>query len=1051
IARLLQESHANGTNCFIEPNKLDEWRQRLARLPLSSDDVNTVLVRLQREKDTDVLRARLFYLIIYIRGEERSLHSSTTTEGDTVVASIERNLIDLLDASTQLSFKAIYPQLRELAAIAPKMRVFGININEIREDVACYHENRDEDDPFCAVAEAIREATHRRLCAKVIVLINELDSYLRSDQKTAFVAYRYCSSTQEQKDEELASTLYTSLLGVREQLRLIWNDPFSGTKIDSTADGGYGAESLFFSNSIEQTIQLIAPFKKLLVANDHHSFAGKLAQTVKAIDSRRFHEMRIGTTRDALKRLIFELAGLDHPSKGRALFSLMTLDCILENLSLVYYSNIVNSELAVVTSDNYGRVIKILPELVLCAIANGQGTAALRQLALEMKTRIASAGTVSRVEAQILLKEMSEELQGFVYNLSKFVTDLLNSAHSANPSERNDPSQVRLLNDIVREKTTHLCANLMSSLILYLGGEGSPLIRQLATVKHHMLPDNQSSEPTVDNAIFHFGPDIVRNARDVEDIWFMGRKGASESSMSRIVRERNMTNVDVPRGFGLCTRTWSMVSGSPANETALKDVIRSEVEVLEQRTGKHFGKPNNPLLLIVRSGAILSMPGILPTIGHIGLNQGIVEQWSETLDESYRAHHAYLRFLFNYAEIVFANRGVTVRSLYRGLYSNRIADLCVADITVMHDTVDKVRRNIADATGGLQVPDDPFDQLIESVFTVFSSYNFDTIVAHHAELRSIPEHYQTACLIQDCLPMFSAQDCSGIYLTRNPLDGGEEQIEYIHDFGEDLAGGRASPESTRKFRSIYPSQYDELKQMGRFSEEKNSSPMDVEFAIRFGKLYILQARPLTLAPMADVVTAYKMYRAGLMSVTDLIQRTRRVVGRPLINTFMTEIDKQSNTPIASGQPIAGGVVAGRIVFNAKNIKDYPGEHIIFIAKSNVPKMAGRKSGIDGYISEEGGVTSHAALVSVGKLPCIVGVKWRKYGKGIHIGNDAYLKEGDVITLDANDGYIYQGRLPVLASPENHPEYLEAERAILAIAQTLEDIGYFPPPSRGRVI
>ena len=983
ITMLLRESRDTETNFFIEPAKLDEWRQELARLPLSSDDVNSVLVRLQREKNTEVIQARLFYLINYIRSEERSLHSSSTTEGDTIVAGIEQNLIDLLDASSQSLFKAIYPQLRELAAIAPKMRVFGININEIREDVGCYHEDRDDSDPFCAVAEAIREATHRRLCAKVITLISDLDSYLQSDEKSAFVAFRYCSATREQKDEELASPLYSSLLGIRQQLRLIWNDPFSGTKLDSDSDHERRKDSVFFSESIDQTMQLIAPFKDLLVTHDHHGFIGKLALTVKAIDSQRFREMKIGTTRDALKHLIFELGGLDDPNKGRALFSLMTLDCIMENLSLVYYSNIVNSELAVVNDDNYGRAIRMLPELVMCAIANGQGTATMRQLALEMKARIASTDTISRVEAQTLLKEMSEELQGLVYRLSKFVSDMMNSAHSASPSERNDPNQIRLLNDIIREKTTHLCANLMSSLILYLGGEGSPSIRQLATVKHHMQPDNRSVDPTVNDVVFRFGLDIVGNVRDDEDIWFMGRKGASESAMSRIIRERQMANVDVPPGFGLCTQTWPMVAGSPENEAALKEVVRGEVAVLEQRTGKIFGSPVNPLLLIVRSGAIISLPGILPTIGHIGLNQDTVEQWSRTLAEPYRAHHAYLRFLFNYGEIVFADQGVTARSLCRDLFSNRLTELCVTDILVMRDTIDKVRQNIADTTGGLQVPYEAFEQLNTSIFKIFSSYDFDTIIANHAELRSIPQHYQTACLIQDCLPVFSKQDCSGIYLTRNPLDGGEEQIEYIHAFGEDLAGGRASPESTLKFRSNYPEQYAELKQIGTFAEEENSSPMDVEFAIRSGKIYILQARPLTLAPMADVVTAYKMYKANLMSVTDLLKRTRRIVGRPLMNTFMSELDKQSNTPIASGQPIAGGVVSGRIILNAKNINNYPDEHIIFMAKSNVPKMAGRKSGIDGYISEEGGVTSHAALVSIGKLPCIVGVRWRKYGKGIH--------------------------------------------------------------------
>jgi phosphohistidine swiveling domain-containing protein len=125
------------------------------------------------------------------------------------------------------------------------------------------------------------------------------------------------------------------------------------------------------------------------------------------------------------------------------------------------------------------------------------------------------------------------------------------------------------------------------------------------------------------------------------------------------------------------------------------------------------------------------------------------------------------------------------------------------------------------------------------------------------------------------------------------------------------------------------------------------------------------------------------------------------------------------------------------------IKKYPNEHIIFITKSNVPREVNLQSEIDGYISEEGGVTSHAALVSIGKLPCIVGVKWRKYGSRVFLGDTVDMKEGEVITLDANDGYIYRGKLPIQASSENDPEYLEAEKAILEIYGKAEEYTIIP--------
>jgi phosphohistidine swiveling domain-containing protein len=1014
------------------------------RLPSSSDEVNEILVELAREENIDVIRAKLFYIVIYIRTAERSLSSSSTTEGDLIVGNIERNLVDLLNAYGKERLFSVYSQLRELAAIAPKLRVFGINIHELREDVACYHEDRSEDDPFYAVAEAIREAAHRRLSGEVIKLINDLIAYLESDDVYTFISCRYCKATREEKDMELNAPVFERLLNAREQLKLIWNDPFSGNLATETKEGERNKETAqFLDGSIVLVKQMTDPFVSLIEELDTGEFLKSLEGTVQAIENRKFEGMEIGTTRFALNLLIFDLAGSNEEKKGRAILYLMALDCILENLSLIYYSNIVNSELAKINDDNFDRATSILPDLVLCSRATGQGTKVMRRLASEMKLRIQKRGSISRVEAQTGIKEMSEELLSYIYRLSLFVNNILKVADSTIPVEENDRLQVRLLNDMIREKTTHLCGNLMANLGNYLGGEGSPATRQLAATESHASPDKKGSEPRVSDVVFRFGPDIEKDIHDEEDVWFMGRKGTSETMMSRMVREHKLTGVDVPGGFGLCTRTWSMVSGNSAMRSALKNVIRTEVRLLEQRTGKQFCGNEDPLLLVARSGAIVSMPGILPTIGHIGLNEDIVVSWAKTLDQPVRAYHAYLRFVFNYAEVVFDDFGVNSRTIYEGFHTRRIAELCVNDVEQMKKTIDMVKKNIFELTGGLQVPDEGYEQLFTSVFSVFSAYKYEEVVRNHQEIKSIPLQYQTACLIQDCLPILNDNDSSGIYLTRNPLDGGEGQIEYINDFGEDLASGRASPGSNEKFHKFYPVQDELLKRIGVLTEKENASPMDIEFAIRDGVLHILQTRPLTLAPMADVVTAHKMYKSGVMSESELIHRTRRIVGQPLINTFMAEIEKQNNKPIAAGQPIAGGVVAGRIVFDVANVDKFPNEKVVFVTKSNVPKQAARQSEIDGYISEEGGVTSHAALVSIGKLPCVVGVKWRKFGLGIRIGNDVDLSEGDWITIDANDGYIYQGQLPILATPEGHPEYLEAEKEILEIVKTFEEFAVVP--------
>ncbi|MCP4602610.1 MAG: hypothetical protein GY847_19195 [Proteobacteria bacterium] len=1043
--QLIDLSTSSEKNCFGDLETVERIYDGVTKLPSSSEDVNDILISLQGERDIDIIRTKLLKIIIYIRTEKKNLHSAKTTEGDNVVAVIEQNLIDFLDTCTKKSFYSIYSTLRELVTITPKSDVLGININELRENVAFYDENRPDDNPFCQIAEDIREAVHRRLSGEVINLIDELISFLESEEEWFLTSGRYCKATKEEKKIELESELFKKLLAAREQLKLIWNDPFHLDAKTFSSSSRTEETKKFIDTSVEMIKKTTAPFEDIIKPYDRFRFWEQLHQTIEALENGYFQKINLGPTRYSLNRIILDFAGLRRNVKGRLLLNLMTLDCILENISLIYYSNIVNSELATVNDTNFHEAVKILPDLVMCARSTGQGTKAMRTLALSMEKYIKDNREIGKVEVQSFIREMNEELLSYIYKSSQSMHCLIDASTWHRRLDDIKRVHAQLLNDMIREKTTHLCGNLLSSIGRFLGGEGSEDTRKLANIKRSSQRDDEKEEIDLNDVVFRFGQDIENISHVEEDVWFMGGKGTSEVGMSLIIVNQALRGVDVPKGFGLSTLTWTIIKRSPEKQRLLEEIVRDEIEILERRTGKRFGDASNLLILVARSGAIVSMPGVLPTITHIGLNEEIVEKWATVLDQPYRAYHAYLRFLFSYSETVFRDLGVVHESIYRGLDTRRIAELCVKDIEQLRKTIKKVKRNIYMITGGLTVPDDCHNQLLTSIHAVLSSYERAEVVSHHHEMRSIPPEYQTACLIQHCLPILGDNDCSGVYITRNPLDGGDGQIEYIHDFGEDLADGRVRPGSSEKFRKSYPIQSERLEDIGKIIEKKYTNPMDIEFSIRDGELNILQTRPLTLAPMVNVVANYRMYLKGLISDSELVKRTRRIAGHPLINTFLEEISKHNNTPITFGQPIAGGVVAGRIIFDQKNIEKYPDEHIIFITKSNVPREVTLQSGIDGYISEEGGVTSHAALVSIGKLPCIVGVKWSKFGNSIFLDEDVEIMEGDIITLDANEGYIYKGELPILESPEDNPEYLEAEKAILDIIKRLEEYTIMPAP------
>ncbi len=1041
--RLLSYSTSSQNNCFADPEAIDKAHDESARLPTSSDEINEILIGLKKEHNIDLIRAQLLKIIIYIRVEKKSLHSSKTTEGDNVVANIEQNLIGLLNTCTKKGFYEIYSRIRELAAIAPKTDVFGINITELRDNVAFYHENHSEDSPFYAIAEEVREAVHRRLSGEVIKLINDLVSFLKSDMEYRFISGRYCQATREEKDAELRSDVFAKLLMVRDQLKLIWNDPFSENIALFTSNGKVREKREYLVKAINLIEKITEPSRDIIKAYDNVGFLDQLRNTIQALENENFSEMNLGPTRYSLNMVILDLAGSRKKDKGLILLNLMTLDSVLENLSLVYYSNIVNSDLATIDDSNFHKAIRTLPDLVLCTRATGQGTKLMRRMALTLKESIEDSEEIRKVEVQSHIREMNEELVGYIYKLTQSINDVLETSRQEEQFDDSGRVHTQLLNDMIREKTTHLCGNLLSSMGRFLGGEGSEATRELAKSKRHLQLGSSSKEISLEKVVFRFGPDVERISHIEENVWLMGGKGASQAEMSRLVVENELKGVDVPKGFGLSTQTWPLIRQSEQKQKVLEKMIFSEIRALENRTGKALGEPTNPLLLVARSGAVISLPGILPTIAHIGLNDEIAEKWANTLHQPSRAYHAYIRFLFNYSEVVFSEYGVTYETIYKGLGARRVAELFSDNIDEMKKTIVRIKDNIENSTGGLVVPDNCYEQLFVSVIQVLSSYDTDEVMFRHKELKSIPYEYQTACLIQDCLPILEDSDCSGVNLTRNPLDGGEGQIEFIHDFGEDLAGGRVRPGSSERFGKAYPIQNKRLEEIGKVLEKKYASPMDIEFSIRHDKLYIIQTRPLKLAPMAFVVTNYKNYLNGLMSESELIRRTRGIVGHPLINTFMEEIDKQKTSPLAFGQPIAGGVVAGRIIYDVKKIEEYPGEKIIFITKSNVPREVTTQPGIDGYISEEGGVTSHAALVSIGRLPCIVGVQWQKFGKSIVLGEKIEIEQGDVITLDANDGYIYKGKLPIQASPENSPEYLEAEAEIMNIIKRIEEYTFMP--------
>lgn len=993
--------------------------------PESSDDVCLVLKSLSEKEATPTQIVRNLALAALRVRVDRNLRSRETTEGDNVVASMEEITQTFLGVYQGQDFATIYPWLREWVEVMPKLKTFGLDICDIRDVAEDYDEgHNEEDDPFRQIAEGIRQMIHRRLSPEAISVIDALETHIETGM-AAIIDCRFCSSTPAARDCEKQWQGYQELLRVRDQLKTVWNQTVDRKNVMGGTAGHQEDES-FFEEACKTMEDLTSPYQEEITKSpEGRVFWGLWEEVVEAFKEGRLEDTPLGLTRYRLVKLIERESKQPHNDKGARVLRLLTLDTFLENLTVCHYANVVNADLHEINDDNYAKAIEALVELALCARATGQATKTLGRDSFQLR-RLLESGDIRNKAHQVqgLVQSMIDELSFYIDQLKLETADLLSQSEWYKRQEHHD----RVMNGIIREKSTHLLSILLSKLLLYLGQRDQEVVAQVGRAIDREK-EAGADKFRLETALFRFGPDWTESPQAAVHSWRMGGKGASLAEVSRMIQEGQLLEIDVPKGFGFSPRTWPNIVGREDSQAELRSMLHQEVGLLEQRTGKFFGRPDNPLLLAARSGAIVSMPGMLTTIAHIGLNLSVVEEWAKTLPEPARAYHAYIRFLLNYATSV---AGLPKAVLFKELKAERASALYHRDIDRLKGTIAKIHE-VVRTQGGQNISEDPYDQLWQSVKGVFDSYHRSD-AQRWVEQQHIPSQYESGCLVQDCLPVLSDCDCSGVMLTRDPRTGGKGTIEFVHQFGEDLVGGTMTPQGRGEFKEKYPKQYKILLQVAQAMEKRYNNPNDIEFGIRDGKVIILQTRRLALTPVASVVVYFCFFEKGLIDQRDLLERTSRHLKRTLLRSYLDSNDKQNNEPIAIGQPVSGGAATGRLVFSESGLAQHAGETVIFLTKSNIPRDVTKHPQVGGYISEEGGVTSHAAIISIGRLPCVVNILWEENGGVVKMGGRE-LREGDLVTIDANDGCIYQGGMEVLISPEIESGFIEAREKIMGMIRS----------------
>ncbi|MBF0287550.1 MAG: pyruvate, phosphate dikinase [SAR324 cluster bacterium] len=494
------------------------------------------------------------------------------------------------------------------------------------------------------------------------------------------------------------------------------------------------------------------------------------------------------------------------------------------------------------------------------------------------------------------------------------------------------------------------------------------------------------------------------NEGSKDDRQLLGGKGANLCEMTNL-------GLPVPFGFIVTTPTCNDFFDQGKNlPDGLMDECRNALKIVEDKMGAQFGNPDNPLLFSVRSGAPISMPGMMNTILNLGLNDEIAEGMAKKTNNPRFAYDSYRRFIQMFADVVLE---VDNDKFEEALDSYKESKGYKFDVDMQADdwkALVKTYKTLVD------FPTDPFVQLELAIKAVFESW-FTPRAGVYREMNRIPDTLGTAVNIQSMVfGNFGDDSGSGVCFTRNPSNG--DNIFYgeflTNAAGEDVVAGTRTPEPIENMKTTMPQMYEELYAIQDKLEKHYRDMQDMEFTIQESRLYILQTRSGKRTGRAAVKTAVDMVAEGLIDEKEALMR----VEPGHIDAFLHPMIDPNATRdvIAKGLPASPGGATGHIVYSADEAVEVAetGKSVILVRRETTPEDIHGMKVAAGILTELGGMTSHAAVVARGMGVCaITGCDEIKldYAAGTMKAGGKTYKRGDVITLDGSTGEVMEGDIP----------------------------------------
>ena len=492
----------------------------------------------------------------------------------------------------------------------------------------------------------------------------------------------------------------------------------------------------------------------------------------------------------------------------------------------------------------------------------------------------------------------------------------------------------------------------------------------------------------------------------------LGGKGANLCEMTQI-------GLNVPPGFVITTETCLayLDSKNDSLPESLMSEVRQQMTALEEKTGKKFGDASDPLLVSVRSGSAMSMPGMMDTILNLGLNSETLKGEIQQTGDPRFAYDAYRRFIQLFGKVAMgiadepfddalaqlkATKGIKEDM---GLSADDLAQLCDDFLSIVKQQTGRV------------FPEDPYEQLEMAIKAVFGSWMGKRAIDYRREFNITSDMANgTAVNIVTMVFGNRGDDCStGVAFTRNPGTG-ENRLygEYLTNAqGEDVVAGIRTPKAIEQMAVEMPELYKELEELRSRLETHYSEIQDFEFTIERGVLYCLQTRNGKMNAVAMVRTSVEMEREGLISKKEALLR---IDPQHLEQMLYPRLDPDIRIDaIAQGLPASPGAASGIAIFDADRAEQIgkDGTQVILLREETKPEDIHGFFASQGILTSRGGKTSHAAVVARGMgKPCVAGAEGISVDINLRQANigDIVIKEGDWITLDGTSGNVYQGKV-----------------------------------------